>query len=591
MNYDLNQKNNQENKISKSSIYGSWKSMWLFLKSSQIDLIWAGVAIILNSVLNLMAPVLIGQAVDRFISQKLFDGVLVYSAILLVLFILAFLANYLQTIKMGTVGQKALYELRNAIFTKLQDLPIAFFNQNKAGDLISRINNDSDKLNQFFSQTLMQFVGNIFIMIGAAILLLVINPLMGLVALIPTLFLLIFTRLVSPWVKNRNALSLQNTGGMSAEIQESLDNFKVIAAYNRRDYFQKQFDLVNKQNYQSAILAGMANNIFIPTYGLLAHLGQFGVLMLGLYLIGNGQFTIGWLVSYLAYVNIFYTPLRQMAALWAGFQVALAGWDRIVNILELENNLLIEKNIGAKNISTENLITFKNVSFAYPNSKEVLSNINFNLKAGKTYAFVGPTGGGKTTTASLMARLYDPTNGTIYFGGRDIRSYKPEERTQKIGYILQEPFLFTGSLRENIVYGNNLCQDTTPEKLMEILRQAGLKKLLDRFNDGLETQIKPGDDSVSHGQKQLIAFIQVVLRQPDLLILDEATANIDTMTEQLLQEILDKLPKKTTRVIIAHRLNTIAKADVIFFVNNGRIVEAGSMEQAVDMLIHEQRKS
>ncbi len=591
MNYDLNQKNNQENKVSKSSIYGSWKSMWLFLKSSQRDLIWAGVAIILNSVLNLMAPVLIGQAVDRFISQKLFDGVLVYSAILLVLFILAFLANYLQTIKMGTVGQKALYELRNAIFTKLQDLPIAFFNQNKAGDLISRINNDSDKLNQFFSQTLMQFVGNIFIMIGAAILLLVINPLMGLVALIPTLFLLIFTRLVSPWVKNRNALSLQNTGGMSAEIQESLDNFKVIAAYNRRDYFQKQFDLVNKQNYQSAILAGMANNIFIPTYGLLAHLGQFGVLMLGLYLIGNGQFTIGWLVSYLAYVNIFYTPLRQMASLWAGFQVALAGWDRIVNILELKNNLLIEKNIGVKSVSTENLITFKNVSFAYPDGKEVLSNINFNLEAGKTYAFVGPTGGGKTTTASLMARLYDPTNGTIYFGGRDIRSYKPEERTQKIGYILQEPFLFTGSLRENIVYGNNLCQDTTPEKLMEILRQAGLKKLLDRFNDGLETQIKPGDDSVSHGQKQLIAFIQVVLRQPDLLILDEATANIDTMTEQLLQEILDKLPKKTIRVIIAHRLNTIAKADVIFFVNNGRIVEAGSMEQAVDMLIHEQRKS
>jgi ATP-binding cassette subfamily B protein len=210
---------------------------------------------------------------------------------------------------------------------------------------------------------------------------------------------------------------------------------------------------------------------------------------------------------------------------------------------------------------------------------------------GKTYALVGPTGGGKTTTASLMARLYDPTGGTVYLEGRDIRTYSPAERVKKIGFILQDPFLFNGTVRENILYGNEDHQNYTNDELMAVLAKEHLTGLLERFSGGLDTKIVAGGDAVSLGQKQLIAFIRATLRNPEILILDEATANIDTVTEKLLQGIVDELPPATTKVIIAHRLNTIANADEILFVNAGSVTPAGSMEHAVSMLMHGQRQS
>jgi ATP-binding cassette subfamily B protein len=220
-----------------------------------------------------------------------------------------------------------------------------------------------------------------------------------------------------------------------------------------------------------------------------------------------------------------------------------------------------------------------------------LHDINFSLEKGKTYALVGPTGGGKTTTASLMARLYDPTEGQILLSGKDIRSYQPAERTQKIGFILQEPFLFTGTVRDNILYSNEKYQNHSNEELEKIIAEDNLTSLLERFESGLETKVTSSGDSISLGQKQLIAFMRAVLRHPELLILDEATANIDTVTEQLLTSILEKLPKSTTRVIIAHRLNTIEGADEIFFINAGTVTKAGSFEHALEMLLSGKRES
>ena len=429
-------------------------------------------------------------------------------------------------------------------------------------------------------------------MVGSGVFILVLHPKLGTAGLAPALGLLIFTQLVSPWVKRKNSISLQSVGGMSAEIQESLNNFKVIVAFNRRDYFQKKFNDVNDQNYTTAIKAGIANNIFVPVYGLCSNLAQLIVLAYGIYLISIGDFSLGLLISFLTYMTRFYDPLRHIAALWANFQVALAGWDRISEILALESDLVVAKGPWTKkHETTTSVLSFKDVSFHYPDGKEVLHHINFELEPGKTYALVGPTGGGKTTTASLMARLYDPTHGTVLLHGRDLRTFGPEERTKKIGFILQEPFLFTGTVRDNIVYGNEMYADYSTTQLAEVLQESGLETLLTRFDKGLDTPVLAGGDAISLGQKQLIAFIRAALRRPDILILDEATANIDTVTEQLLEEILKKLPKETTRVIIAHRLNTIENADEIFFINAGEVTLAGSMEHAVDMLLHGKRDS
>ena len=582
MNYNLNQSSDKTEQ--KASNLASLRKLIALIGEERQNLIVAFGAIFLNAGLSLLGPYLIGYTIDTYIQAKQFHGVLVFSGILLTLYSVAFVVNYAQMRMMGGIGQRMLYSLRNAVFNKLQELPVDFFNQNKAGDLISRINNDTDKVNQFFSQSLMQFIASTITMTGAGIILLCINLPLGLAALTPALIVWGFTKVVSPWVKRRNAASLKSTGSLSAEIQESLANFKVIITFNRRDYFRKRFEEANKDNYSKSVQAGIANNIFTPVYTLAANIGQLIVLTLGIFLIVKGHFSIGLLISFIAYVTNFYNPLRQLASLWANFQVAMAGWDRISLLLSLETNLLVMEDPKCE--TSRSYLHFGNVSFKYPNGKEVLHKVSFDLERGKTYAFVGPTGGGKTTTASLIARLYDTTRGAILLDGKDIRSYKPEERTRKIGFILQEPFLFSGTVRDNILYGNMEYKNFSNIQLSEAISEAGLESLLARFDQGLDTKVQTTGDGISLGQKQLIAFMRAVLRKPELLILDEATANIDTVTEQLLDSILKKLPVSTTRVIIAHRLNTIENADEIFFVNTGKVIPAGSFNDAINLLLH-----
>lgn len=613
-NYNLNELAQAQGKKS-----GTWKALLKLvdlLPEQRGKLILALVAIIGYSIFSLLPPALVGYTINHILSNKDTGGLNIFGVTILrgsgyplittvclwliVIYLFNLAAVYLRTVLMGGFGQTLLYTLRNKIFNKLQELPVAFFAQNKAGDLISRINNDTDKLNQFFSQALMQFISSFFIVIGSGIALIWVNWRLGLATLAPAAVMYIFNKLVSPWVKRLNAVYLKSIGSMSAEIQESLGNFKVVLAFNRRDYFRQRFDEVNKHNYKTAIASTLSNNTYTPVYGFLAAMGQLVVLLYGIYLISIGYFTAGFLVTFFMYVTTFYDPLRQLAALWSGFQTAIAGWDRISVLLSLESDLTTMPATATPPAATpatatpmngHALLEFRNVSFKYPGGKDVLHNNSFRMEQGKTYALVGPTGGGKTTTASLIARLYDPTSGTVLLDGRDIRSYTPQERTAKIGFILQEPILFTGTIRDNILYGNEQYKDYTNEQLAQVLHDSGLETLLSRFDEGLETKVISSGDGISLGQKQLIAFIRAVLRNPSLLILDEATANIDTVTEKMLEDILQRLPASTTRVIIAHRLNTIENADEIFFVNAGEITRAGSLDQAVNMLLEGKRVS
>jgi ATP-binding cassette, subfamily B, bacterial len=586
MNYNLNELSAKQEKSSNLNIL---QRLLQLISEERKNLLLALLAILTNSGLTLLGPYIVGHTIDKYIVHKDYHGVLLNAGLLICIALVAFGASYTQTRMMGGIGQRMMFKLRNTVFNKLQELPLGFFNQNKAGDLISRINNDTDKINLFFSQSLMQFIGALATMTGAGIFLLAINFRLGLVALVPAVLIFIFTRVTSQWIKKKNAVSLRQTGGLSAEIQESLGNFKVIIAFNRRDYFRKRFEEANEQNYIAAKSAGIANNLFIPFYGFFASMAQLIVLTVGIYLIATGRFSIGLLVSYLSYATNFYNPLRQMAALWTNFQVAMAGADRISHILNMKSNLPVISSNSQQPGSF--LAEFRNVHFGYGDGKEILHYINFTLEKGKTYALVGPTGGGKTTTASLLARLYDPARGEVFLDGKDIRSYEPAERTKKIGFILQEPFLFTGNVRENILYGNDQYAGYSNIQLEKVIQEAGLRKLLASFENGLDTNLGSAGESISLGQKQLIAFMRAVLRNPELLILDEATANIDTITEQTLQEILNKLPRQTTRVIIAHRLNTIQNADEIFFVNAGEVIRAGSFDHAVDMLMQGKRAS
>lgn len=584
MDYSLSKLIKEDAKVSMAKAF---RKMLPLLAQEKGNMVISFVAVLMNAGLTLLGPLVVGYTIDKYISKGDYHGVLVFSGILLGIYLLAFVSNYIQMRVMGGVAQRTLWKLRNDVFVKLQELPLAFFNQNKSGDLISRINSDTEKLNQFFSQGLMRFAGNIFIVIGAGIFILFINFKLGVASLVPGLGIFIFVQLISKWVSKRNAASLTAGGRLSAEIQESMTNFKVILAFNRRDYFRTKFEEANSHNFKAAFGAGIANELFTPVFEFAGNLAQLAVIAVGIGLVVKGEFALGLLVSFVLYVTRFYDPLREMARLWSMLQTAMAAWDRIGRVLNLESNLKV---ITDGKTDGKGLIQFKDVSFGYPDGSQVFQNVNFTFEKGKTYALVGPTGGGKTTTASLIARLYDPTSGTVYLEGKDIRSFDSKQRTKDIGFILQDPFMFTGTVKDNLLYGNEELVRHSTDDLTKLLKSTGLDSLLQRFDKGLETKVS-SSSSLSLGQKQIIAFMRAVLRKPKLLILDEATANIDTVTEVILEDILKKLPAETTRVVIAHRLSTIENADDIFFVNGGEVKEAGSMEHAVEMLLHHKRKS
>ena len=528
------------------------------------NLIRATIALLITSGLGLSAPAVLAYAIDTYLVVGDYDGVMRCGGLLLLMAAVAFVSQYFQSLWMGSIGQRVVYRLRDEVFHKLQSLPLAYFAGHQTGDLISRINHDTEKINNFFSQSLMRFVGSIVSMVGAAGFLLALQPRLGAAALGPALVVGLITAALTPWIRSQNATNLVSTGQVSAEVTESLENFKVIAVFERRDYFRESFDEVNRRNYAHALRAGVANGILGPFYSLCSHLAQLIVLVYGLILAARGEFGLGLLIGYLVYVDRVYNPMRQLAVLWATFQSARAGYTRINEILEERSQLPVlpagEREADAPRIE------FREVSFGYREDQTVLDRVSFKLEPGKSYAFVGPTGGGKTTTASLISRLFDPTSGVVLLDGLDLRSYTPEERSRKIGFILQDPFLFSGTLGDNL---------------------DSLDGLEGMFEKGLETPV----EGLSLGQKQVVAFLRAIQRQPSLLILDEATANIDTVTEKTLDRLLQTLPPETTKVTIAHRFGTIENADQIFFVNQGQVEPTGSIHHAVSRLKEEQRVS
>lgn len=567
------------------STLGAFRKLLPLLEGEGRSLWLASFALLANSALTLVGPWLIGRAVDQYVIPGDYAGLWRSCALLLATFVSALGFGYLQTRVMGGIGQRVLYGLRNRIFAKLQDLPVAFFGQNKAGDLIARISGDAQALNDFFAYQLMSFVGGVIMIAGACAALLALDWRIGLTALLPGVAIVGLSWLLSPWTRRRNRANREALGSLSGEIAESLANFKVVAAFGRQDYFRERFAAVNVTTFDTAMAAGYANALFQPIYALAGSAGLLAILGYGIWLSGQGLVTVGVLVAALGYAPRIYDPVRQIGAMWMSLQTALAAWDRIAPLLRMETDM---RQLVAAEASGSAHLEFRGVSYRYEDGQEVLRDVSLALEKGKSYALVGPTGGGKTTTASLMARLFDPTEGTVLLDGRDVRSYSDAERTDRIGFILQEPFLFSGSIRDNLVYGNDALAELDAAALAAELERQGLGELMARFEGGLEA---PAGDALSLGQRQLVAFMRAVLRKPEILILDEATANVDTVTEEQLGKVIQRLPAGTTLVTIAHRLNTIEAADQIFFVNGGRVTPAGSLEDAVAMLASGTRTS
>lgn len=533
--------------------------------------------VIINSASGVITPFVVAYAVDNYIVKGDLRGLGFILLGLGALYIITVIVGYLQSRLIGQVSQGTLFRLRTALFSKLQELPVAYFNQNKAGDLMSRLNNDTDKLNQFLSESIPRFVGNFFVIFGIAVFIVVLNWKLGLVALSSVFFLIIITKVLSPWVEGKNKKSLAAIGEFSASLQENLTNFRVIVAFSKRDYFAKHVGEINETTFKTTFISDVAGRVFEPIYDLAGSAALIAVLAYGMHLVGTGAITIGILVAYVSYTQKFYDPLRIMATIFGTIQLAMAAWSRLRVVLNTENTIVKVTN----NETSTHELEVKDVSFGY-SDKNVLENVSLTFEKGKTYALVGPTGGGKSTLVSLMSRLYDPHSGTVFIDGKDIRSFEHAERAGIISVILQDPFIFSGSVFDNIRYGNDTFKNVSDADLEKFLKEKGFEEVLGRLKN---------TDNLSLGQKQLISFMRVILREPKILILDEATANIDTVTEAILSKTLASLPADTTKVIIAHRLNTIKEADEIYFVNGRHVSRAGSLNEAVSLIENAKRIS
>lgn len=546
------------------------------------NLIMIIITVLINIGTGVITPYIITRAIDGPIANKDIQTLALMSLGLVILFIISAIAAYGQARIMGYVSQRVLFRLRAKVFSSLQSLPIDFFNRNKAGDLISRINNDTNKINQFLSEGVLRFTSLFFSLIGIAGMMLYLNWQLASIVFILTAIILIITRIATPFIEGINKVGLENQGSLSSEVQEGLLNFNAIVAFQIQDYYQDNFNKISEAVYKTKIQTNILNDNIAPLYAFVANLAQIILLAVGVSFILSGSITIGLLIGFLAYAQKFFEPLRILGSIVGSLQGALAAWTRVQEIISLESDLILEEDkSGIKKRKTKHILEFDNVSFGYDDNK-IIKNINFTLEQGKTYALVGPTGGGKSTTASLMARLYDPQQGLVKLYNKDIRIYTEEDRTKVIGFILQEPFLFSGTIGDNIRYGNPDLVDKSNAELIEILKDNNLLDLISSFENGVASSIE--NNNISIGQKQIISFIRVILRQPELLILDEATANIDTITEQNLQSILSQLPDTTTKVIIAHRLNTIKKTDQIFFISQGILTPAEDFQDALNLI-------
>src|SRR6266699_3928660 len=504
---------------------------------------------LLYTLFNLANPYLIGVAIDQFISHNDLRGLAIISAVLIVVNVLMWQAQYWQVWTMSWAGQQILYRLSSDMFTHLQQLSLSFYDRTQIGRVMSRLQSDIDVLEGMLSSGLLSMLGS-------------------LVSLIMIAIAAFWQRYAQrSFRRTRAAISIVN-----ATLQENISGMRVIQSLVREDRNRAEFDELNAYNRDTNQEASRIAALILPLVEVVAAMAIAITVLYGGTLVAHGVLKVGVLVAFTLYINRFFDPIRDISQQYAQLQRAGVAAERIFQILEMPVDIVDKA--GAEQLpQIRGEVEFRHVTFGYSRDLPVLHDLNLCMKAGQTMAIVGPTGAGKSTIAGLLARFYDVEQGAILIDGHDVRDVTQRSLRSQIGVVLQEPFLFTGTIRDNIRYGR---LGATNEELEEAARAVGAHDVIMRLPDGYETLIRERGRNLSVGQRQLISFARALLADPRILILDEATANIDTFTELLVQQGLRRLLHGRTALIIAHRLSTIKGADNIVVLQLGRIVEQGT---------------
>jgi ATP-binding cassette subfamily B protein/subfamily B ATP-binding cassette protein MsbA len=526
-----------------------------------------------------LSPYLIGRAIDGFITKGDAAGLARIIVVLMVVYIVGMFATRYQIIATNQIGQNLLAELRHEVFVKIQSLSLQFLESKQAGEIMSRLVNDIEALNSFFTQALAQMIGSIFSLAGLVVAMVAIDWQLALAVLVMVPVLLLTTTWFSKMARTAFRKTRTTIGEVSANLEEELSGVKVAQAFNRTDANVRRFASVNAANRDANVNAMAVTSAFMPAMDLLSTIDMGLVAALGGYLVISGRLSVGIVVAFLQYVQNFFRPIQTVAQMWTLAQSAFAAAERVFDLLDLEPTVQDAPDaIPAARI--EGFVRFEDVSFSYEKDEMVLCRASFEAKPGQTLAIVGPTGAGKSTLVSLLARLYDVTSGRVLIDGKDVRSLQQRSLRSQMGIVTQEPFLFSGTVMENIRYGR---LNATDEEVYDAAKTANAFEFISRASGGFNGEVGERGRLLSQGQRQLIAISRAVLADPRILILDEATASIDTQTEVLIQKALQKLLAGRTSFVIAHRLSTVRNADLVLVIDQGEIVERGTHKELMKM--------
>ena len=532
------------------------------------------IGVIIRTASNLVTPLLVAEATNRIVEGNV-DGltiaVLAYLAVLLIMFG----AQYLETLHLSWAGQGILYRLRTRMFKHLHELSLSFFDQNKVGKVMSRVQNDVDQLQTLVTTDFINVAVNAITLIGIAAIMLVINWKLALLALctLPVLVLVVVVWQIyarRAFVQARKAIAVVNDN-----LQESISGVRVTQSLSRENVNIKQFDAINKANLDANKRAAKLQGAIMPVTQMLTDSAYVLVLIFGGFQVLNGQMAVGFLIGFLLYIQRLGTPIQQIATMYTEIQRAMASGVRIFELLDVEPE--IKDRPGASELPPiKGEIEFKNVSFGYVPGTEVLHGVDFTVRPGQTVAMAGRTGAGKSSIASLIERFYETKNGQVLLDGHDVCSVTEQSLRRHIGFVPQDPFLFSGTVEQNIRDGR---LDASHDEVVEASKSAGLHDFVLRMEKGYDTPVGERGGNLSAGQRQLVCLARAVLANPAILILDEATSNVDTNTERLIQESLRRIGRGRTCVVVAHRLSTVTGADNILVLDHGKIVERGTHQE------------
>jgi ATP-binding cassette subfamily B protein len=536
------------------------------------------VFVLIYTVLGLMGPYLMGVAIDKFIATKNAAGLGNIAIWMLATYLLNNLFQAISAWMMSDVSQRALKQLRKDLFSHLQSLPIAFFDSNPSGDLMSRLTNDIDAINQAVSQNIVSLLANVLSLVGIVITMFVLDKWLALASVLVVPIMFWFTQFVAKYTRRGFRELQKHLGQLNGVMEETISGQKIVKAFRRNESAIALFRQRNEEVFRAGVSANSYALLLMPLSNVLGNFFVIVLAGLGGYLALQGLVTVGIIATFISYGRNFVQPLQQLANMYNSIQAALAGSERVFEIMDVTPE--VDDAPDAKSaLDMKGHVQFEHVNFGYRPDTLVIKDMTLDAKAGEIFALVGPTGAGKTTIINLLTRFYEISGGSISIDGVDIRDLKKDDLRLRLGLVLQDTFMFSGSVMDNIRYGR---LDATDDECIQAAKLADADHFIRQLPQGYQTNLSERASNLSQGQRQLLSIARAILADPAILILDEATSSVDTRTEARIQKALLRLMEGRTSFVIAHRLSTIRDANQVLVINNGEIVEKGTHQQLLD---------